>query len=152
MRWDRFYRVGADGKLEEVDVEQLTLEMREADHAVGPKEGSRDWRPCKCGAGMRARSLYERDGVPSSEGWDCPACGTLHLFPIEHRAHNGLTRFEWSRVRHLGCNAFGHGHCLPDVWLDGLRVEGDRVGSDVLGWFDLGLIRPVANPPPVRPV
>jgi hypothetical protein len=152
MKWDRFYRVGAAGKLEEVDAEQLTREMREADHAAGPKEGSRDWQPCQCGAGMRARSLYELDGVPTTEGWDCPMCGTLYLFPIEARPPGGLSRFEWSRARHLQCGIFGHVHCLPDVWLDGLRVEGNRIVSDVLGWFDLGLISPVANPLPVRPV
>ena len=134
-----WYRVTADGGYEKVDAEQITRELREADAAAGPKEGSRDWRRCpKCRKGLRA---YDRTPAPRDhEFWECPHCWSLVSFPRQVPDVGELSAWEWSRVRHLGCGAFGHRACIPDVWLNAIRLEGDRLVS-VLGELELARVR-----------
>ena len=136
MKW---LRIGAGGQSEEVDGEQLNREWREAERAAGPKEGSRDWKPCpKCKTtGLRA---WGGATPPSREFWECPTCHMSISFVREIPLEGELTPFEWSLVRHMGCGAWGHRACLPDVWLDEIRLEGARLVS-CLGELELARVR-----------
>ena len=148
MKW---LRVGADGELEEVDGEQITRELREAERAAGPSPTSRDWYRCPF--------CYGRDGGiaiacravitigAAFDWWSCPTCRSLFSHPRDLTLTAGLTRWEWSLVRHAGCSqAFGHTVCLPDVWMNAMEVTPDGyalegpLGRLELGWrFQMGV-------------
>lgn len=136
-----------DGKPVEVDAEELTRQWRDADRAAGPNETSRDWHPCPRGHACRAVPDAWRERY---DWWVCPECRVYWSEPSPPRPAGGLTPFEWSIIRHHSCNSFEqHNYCLPDIWLNQMRVEDDQVGCEELGWFHLALMfDPLTKPRP----
>jgi hypothetical protein len=143
----------------EKSLAELADEIRAADLLAGPSPTSRDW--------FRCTFCYRKRGVEVAcsaritigtgfDWWSCPSCHVLFSSPRDLTLDAGLTRWEWSLVRHAGCNvAWGHQTCLPDVWLsamavtpDGYAVEGP-LGRLELPWR---LQRGVSNPPSLRSV
>jgi hypothetical protein len=139
MKWLTF---DADGKQREVDGEQLEREWREADRLAGPKPTSRDWFPCsscreKLGEDVGCEAIH---GHYLADTWRCNRCRTYYTTRAETKLVAGLTRWQWSIVRHLSCGAFGHhANCLPDFWLDTLVVsaDGSVLESPQLGRIEL---------------
>jgi hypothetical protein len=140
----KFLTFDAEGNQREVDGAELEREWREADRRAGPSPTSRDWFPCgnckiRLGEDVGCEAI---SAAPAADAWRCNRCHTYYSTPREMTLVDGLTRWQWSIVRHLSCGAFGgHQYCVPDIWLntlvlsdDGRALESPQLGRLELRW------------------